>query len=431
MLLRVHTWFWLFAFCAVTAGGDVRVLAADQPQAVPVTLDGLVEELLDRNPAIQAKRHAYEAARARVIAAWLPDDPEFGVDAEGQPDLLDISNRSNVEYMAVQSVPFPTTLFLRGRVALRDAQIAHQQYQQALRQEIWHIEQPYYDLYLTKKTLSALYDLRALLDKLAGTVRARYETNRGSQEDLLKANIELSKIEIELFQTQQREQVAEAHVSHLLDRPLDTTYALAQEQVRPVMPASRQAVEQRAIERRPELRAAELGIQRAKAARWLAATNWLPDVTGRIEARRFRGDSGVREYDSFIGLRVPVWSLIKGAGGEWKGANRDVRQAQALYAEMKNEALLEVAEAYAKAASAEQALTTYEQFILPQAKQQVEVALAAYEAGRVDFLNLIDAQRMLKEAQLAFYRASADYEQGLSDLRRAVGGPLEEKETQK
>jgi cobalt-zinc-cadmium efflux system outer membrane protein len=92
---------------------------------------------------------------------------------------------------------------------------------------------------------------------------------------------------------------------------------------------------------------------------------------------------------------------------------------------MKNEVLLAVAEAYAKAATAQKAVSTYEQFILPQAKQQVEVSLAAYEAGRTDFLNLIDAQRMLKESQLAFYQAEADYAQGVSDLRRAVGGEIQ------
>ena len=61
---------------------------------------------------------------------------------------------------------------------------------------------------------------------------------------------------------------------------------------------------------------------------------------------------------------------------------------------------------------------------MPQARQQVDVALAAYEAGRIDFLNLIDAQRMLRDAQIAYYKYRADYERGLSNLRLAIGSDL-------
>jgi len=86
--------------------------------------------------------------------------------------------------------------------------------------------------------------------------------------------------------------------------------------------------------------------------------------------------------------------------------------------------LLGVHEAYGAAASAQHGLLQYEQIVLPDARQQVEVALSAYEAGRTDFLNLIDAQRMLKDAQIAYYKFKADYERALSNLRLAIGSDL-------
>ncbi|MBI3325061.1 MAG: TolC family protein, partial [Candidatus Omnitrophica bacterium] len=95
--------------------------------------------------------------------------------------------------------------------------------------------------------------------------------------------------------------------------------------------------------------------------------------------------------------------------------------AEALYTAMKNEVLLAIHEAYAKARSAEHAVHIYETLIVPQAKQQVEVTLAAYEAGRTDFFSLLDAQRTLKDTQIAYHTFRADYERGLSDVRLAVG----------
>ena len=388
-----------------------------------VTLHELIEQALARNPGVLAKRRAYEAAKARVIGAWLPNDPELGADVEGQSGLFRLDRTDN-EYMLSQSVPFPTTLWLRGRVAARDAGIAFQQYQQAQREIIWHVEQPYYGLLVAQHTGAALEELRLLLDRLAKAAQARYESNRASQQDLLKAQIELSKISVELFDWNQKAHLAQAHLAHLLNEPLMTEYAIDDEPVRSAIGWALPELERLGMQARPELKALELGIRRARTRLGLAATTWLPDVTGRLEARQFSGEGNIREYDAFLGLTVPVWSVVKGLTGEWTAARRDVQEAEAMYVAMKNEVLLAIHEAYAKTESAQNGLMTYEALILPEAKQQVEVALAAYEAGRSDILALIDAQRTLKDTQVAYYAVQADFERGVSDLRLAVGSDL-------
>ena len=397
--------------------------AAQEASARTATLQQLIERALADNPGVQAKRRAYEAARARVLAAWLPDDPELGVDVEGQSSLFRFDRIDN-EYMLSQSVPFPTTLWLRGRVASRDAAIAFQRYRQEQRETAWHVEQPYYDLVVAHHTAAALEDIRMLLERSAHAAQARYESNRASQQDLLKTQIALSQTSVELFNWQQKAHLAQAHIAHVINEPLQTTYVVEERATHPSDVRPLPELEQLALRAHPELTAMALGIQRAKAAFGLAATNWLPNLTGRIEARQFSGEGSIREYDTFLGLTVPVWSIVKGVGGEWRAARGDVQEAEAMYAQMKNEVLLAIHEAYAKVASAQNGVMTYEAVILPEAKQQVEVALSAYEAGRSDMLALIDAQRTLKDTQVAYYGLQADYERGVSDLRLAVGAEL-------
>ena len=422
----LHQMIW--SLWLVLAVGVASAHAQPETSAVvpaeEVTLTSLIDAALARSPGLQAKKRAYEAARSRVIAAWLPEDPTVGADVEGQSSLFDFGSRTNREYMVSQTIPFPTTLLLRGQVAAREARIAYQQYQEAQRDTIWHIEQPYYDLYMNKKTIVALEEVEELLDKLSRAVQARYASNQASQQDVLKVQIELSKVRIDLFNARQQEHVAEAHFSHILDRSLETRYTIPDDLPETLLTLTRPELEHLALKTKPELLAMETGISRAKANRLMTFTNWMPEVTGRIEARQFRGESSLREKDTFIGITVPVWSLLKGVGGEWNSAQREVQQAQAQYLEMKNEVLLAVHEAYAAAASAQNGLLQYEQVILPQARQQVDVAFASYEAGRTDFLNLIDAQRMLKDAQMAYYKVKADYERGLSNLRLAIGSDL-------
>ena len=396
--------------------------AAVEPPAPAeaVTLQALINEALRINPAIQAKKRQYESASSRVIAAWLPDDPMIGTDVEGQSALFRFDRTDN-KYMAQQTMPFPTTLWLRGRAAAQDAQKAYQEYKEKERDVIWHLEKPYYELFLARKTLVALEETQVLADRLARAVQARYESNQAAQQDLLKARIESSKIGLEQFAQRERVHLAEAHISHLLDRPLANRYMSIEETRSGAFVTTLEAMEQLAIKTRPELRAMEIGIRRATTAKWLERTRWLPEITGRIEARQFSGEGNIRQYDTFIGLSVPVWSMLKGISGEWKGAGKDAEAAEAAYAEMKNEVLLAVHEAYSKVITAQNAVMTYEAVILPQAKQQVEVALSAYEAGRSDVLSLVDAQRMLKDAQVAYYGFLADYEIGLSDMRLAIG----------
>lgn len=416
----------LLVLSLLTGQGTMVAAAAEpvQPASLSqdtVTLDRLLDEALRNSPGLRAKQRAYEAARARVFSAWLPNDPEIGTDVEGQSHLFRFDRTDN-EYMIAQTVPFPTTLILKGQIAAKDAQVAYQQYKEEERNVIWHIEQPYYELFLAKRTLTALEETQALADRLAHSVQARYESNQASQQDVLKARIESSKTDIERYQWREKIHLAEAHIAHILDHPLDRTYELSENPRSPMPSLSLADVERLALKVRPELKAVEVGIQRAKASRWIATTTWLPNLTGRIEARQFSGQGHIREYDTALFVSVPIWSLLKGIGGEWKGAGRDVQACEASYVKMKNEVLLSIHEAYSRAKTADHAVTTYEQLILPQAKQQVEVAFSSYEAGRADLLSLIDAQRMLKDAQMAYYKFLAEYELGLSDLRLAVGG---------
>lgn len=417
----------LGAIVWVHTGWLMTPALAEPPTSEPtptqtLSLDRLLDQAFEKAPGLRAKKRAYEGARARAVTAWLPDDPMVGVDVEGQDDLFNVGSRSNNEYMLQQTIPFPTELFLRGRIAARDAQMAFQRYKEEERNIAWHIEQPYYELFLAKKTRQTLEEIHTLTKKLVKTAQVRYESNQASQQDLLKAQIETSKVAVEIFDWREKEHVAEAHISHLLDQSLDSRYELAEPASTALPALSHAELEQIALRQRPELKAFEIAIERTKASRLLAKTEWLPDLTGRIEARQFRGEGGLREHDTFIGVTVPVWSLIRGLGGSWKAANKDVEEAEAMYGEMKNEVFLAIHEAASKMRSADNAVRTYDTLILPQARQQVDVALAGYEAGRTDFLTLIDGQRTLKEATIAYYKVVADYELGLSDLRLAIGG---------
>ncbi len=389
-----------------------------------LTLEALIKEAFSKNPDLKAKKAEYDAKRSKAAGAWFPEDPEVGMDVEGQSKLFRAEDRMNYEFMAMQSIPFPTKLFLNGVIASKEADMAYQNFKEGERNLIWRVEQSYYELFLVKKTLAALGEIRTLLEQFSQVVKARYEANQVTQADNLKVGIELSQLDVEIFNWQQREHILEANISKQLNQPLETQYSLEESTQDGTLSLKLPELEQIALDKRPELKMLEIGIKRAKNARTLMKTEWLPDITFRVEAMKFKGEDDIREYNSFIGLSFPLWSLAKGAKGEWRSADEDVRFAESTYLDMKNEVLLRVHEAYARLESARNALRNYENMILPQAKQQVQVSLSAYEADKMDILMLIDAQRTLKNVQIEYSKAVAEYEMGLSDMKLATGDDL-------
>ena len=411
-------WAWAFSGPAYAQGPGIISEKSAR------SLQELIGDALQKNPGVKAKKMEYEALRSKVIGSWLPEDPQVGVDVEGQPALFRFNQRMDNEYMVMQTIPFPTKLFLKGLEASREAEIAYQRYKEEERRVVWHVEQPYYELYLSERTLGAVEESRELSELASKTAKAVYEAGKGSQADILKAGIELSKNSIEIFNLKEKIHLQYAHFAHLMNESLETPYEIKKTEARTPLSLSRPDLEKILLRKMPELRAFEIAVERAKVTRSLVNSQWLPDITLRYEGRQFRGDSAIRENDTFIGFSVPVWSLLKGIGGVWKSSDLDVKAAESAYLEMKNEELLKLHEAYSKVKAAENAMTIYENSILPQAKQQAEVALSSYEAGKADFLTLLDANRTLRDSQIEYYKASAEYEMGLSDLRLAVGDDL-------
>jgi outer membrane protein TolC len=86
--------------------------------------------------------------------------------------------------------------------------------------------------------------------------------------------------------------------------------------------------------------------------------------------------------------------------------------------------MFEVKDFLAKIEAAEKMITLYKTTVLPQAQQTLESARIGYQAGKAEFLTLLDAERAVKDFQLAYYRALAESEQRIADLERAVGADL-------
>ena len=389
-----------------------------------VSVITIIDEVLKNNPELAAARSRRDAAFNRVPVARSLNDPMVGIDFEGiEKGRLDIGKYMDVEYMISQEIPFPGKLSLRGRVAFHEAKMADADYKAKERDIYARAKSGYYDLYMVDRAIEVNQQNREFLEQFARVAETRYAAGMSSQQDVLKAQVELAKLANELITLGQERQTAVAKLNALLNRP--TRFPLEVKNKVPEIEFSTEWDELGGLtlEHRPELKAMEYSIKRAESSLALARLEYMPDFTTRIEARQFDGEGGIREYDVFLGVNVPIWFWTK-QKYQVKEAKDNLEEAKALYQTMKNNVLFEVQDALVRVESTQRLSKLYTTGVLPQAQQALESSQIGYQTGKVDFLSLLDSVRTFKDFQLEYYESIVKFEMAFAELEKAVGMTL-------
>ena len=129
-----------------------------------------------------------------------------------------------------------------------------------------------------------------------------------------------------------------------------------------------------------------------------------------------------------LGFNVPLWFPKYGA--EVEAARRSLEAARAALADEELLSVYRVLELHVRVETALRRVRLLRDEILPKSRQSLKVLESGYEAGTVDFLKLLDAERAVEKFELEFERARTAFEKRLAELERAVGKPLRQ-ETKK
>jgi len=181
-----------------------RADADDRVQPATLGLSGLIQEVLARNPEIQAARQQVEAATQRVPQARSLDDPTLSVQLWNFPQTFNVTQTQNAIFGVSQTFPFPGKLALKGEVASRSADMTEQALRAKERDLIARLKQAYYDLFFAHKALQIHHEQIDLLKQLFEIATAKFRTGKGSQVDVLKAQVELSTLYQQLPVLEQR-----------------------------------------------------------------------------------------------------------------------------------------------------------------------------------------------------------------------------------
>lgn len=299
--------------------------------------------------------------------------------------------------------------------------------EQALRAKerdlIARVKRAYYDLFFAHKAIQIHHEQIDLLTQFLEAALAKFRTGKGSQVDVLKAQVELSTLHQELPVLEQRRETAQANVNTLLNRDPRAPLGLPQGPRTVRFDKDLDELFQMAADARPELKAAGLAVQRNEHARALADRQYYPDVT--VAFQRFQNFQAPDGFGAVMSVNLPFsfWTKPKYDAGVQE-ATAAVAAARADFHTLENLTRFQIRDLLAKVRASWEVAMLYRTTVLPQAEQSVEAARAGYRTGRTSFLDLIEADRAWRDFQLAYYRSLVDREKRLAELEQVVGREL-------
>ena len=322
-----------------------------------------------------------------------------------------------------QEIPGRGKRDLRAALAEKEVEQASADVAVSARDVVTNVMRAYADLVIARRATEIHLAGVDVLRQFADASTLKYSTGKTSQHDVLKSVVELSRLHEDLVMHEESAAMAAARLNTLLDRDPETPIGpLDEPRDEIILPASAD-LQRLAIDRQPELRAAQLGVERAQAALAAVDRERKPDFFVGGGYMLMPREAGA--WTASVGMTWPNAPWSRGRLDAQKAettANVDAAAAQVRVVE--RQIRQAVHEAYVRVQAAGQRAALLRTTILPQSEQTLEVSRVAYQADRLDFLALIDSQRTLLDARLNYFRALSDRELALADLSRAIGADV-------
>ena len=386
-----------------------------------LAMEDVVRHALAANPMLKASAAKWAAMKERVPQAKAWEDPMVGVDFE-RMGTTKFGTYSDSEWMASQMLPLSGKNLSRGRAAEAEARAAYEAVRRIRLEITAKAKVACYRLANAHAQLAINRDNRGLYEQVLALGNAKLSVGKSAQGDVLATETDIQRLDVEREGLKQALSDQQTALNVLMNRkpgsPLGEPVPLNFRALR----ASPSELESRLLAQRPELAAAEQRLKAEEARLQLAHRQWIPDPQVRVEARHFSGSgSTFTEYDTGIFFSVPWANPRKYSAG--------VREAEQMVEAMRREIEGERASALGMLRDQLRKIGTFRrqyeltrEKLLPLARKTTETLRFNYEADKATFIELLNAQRMSRDAEAAASMQLTEYLAALAELEAIVGG---------
>ncbi|MEW6127493.1 MAG: TolC family protein [Acidobacteriota bacterium] len=408
------------------SGKDTKALQI-QEQPERISLRQLIEQGLSNNPEIKSMERSIDMMRARIPQAKALPEPmlSFGYMGNITPippfDIQKDDPSSGRAISLSQEFPLWGKRELKGKMASMNAEAEWWSYEQTRLNVVAEIKDVYFELFYLDKAIEVVTGNKALLGKFAKIAEARYAVGKGIQQDVLKAQVEISKLIEQQTILEQRRQIATGRMNSLLYHDVQSFIGRTEEIKAQPVPFTLGEVKELALANYPLLRAQKSKISREQFAIELANKEFYPDVT--ISFNYQNRPAMPDMYGVMVGVKLPVFPGQRQRPAVTEAASAKATEEKRLQS-MITLLAYKVQEKYLAAKTAEKLVSLYGTTVIPQSSLSLESAIAGYEVGSVDFLTLLDNLTTLLNYELSYYEQVSNTEKAVAALEPLVGRTL-------
>ncbi|MFT7638107.1 MAG: cobalt-zinc-cadmium efflux system outer membrane protein [Candidatus Omnitrophota bacterium] len=391
------------------------------------SLDEAVRFGMLRNAALRSAYYKWKASVHDIDQAVSLEDPQIGF----KTFIDEVETRVGAQkemYSVSQMLPFPGKLSTKGAVATAMSRQKHAEYQKAKLQYLYELKDAYFEYWYLRKNILVTEKNMELLKHFEGVAQSKFKSSQSSNQDLLKAQVELGILQNEILTLNDYRNPVIARLNAVLNRDIGSLLAWPEELDHQVIDLDKEYVFERFLENNPDLKKSNQRIIEAKKKVWLARLDYLPDfMIGydyiRVDQRPIALiDNGKDASAATIKINMPLWFGKQQSQLDEAKSLESVSDSEKIQLEKNLSAKIETV--IFKLKDSARQIRLYRDALIPKAEQSLKASETAYSAGNIDFLNLIDSERTLLKFQLAYYRSIRDYEKRLSELEMIVGEPL-------
>ncbi|MFQ5658135.1 MAG: TolC family protein [Candidatus Methylomirabilales bacterium] len=417
----------LFWYCML---GTLVILAApvsgQGESGEGLALEAALEQALQNNPELQVIRRDLGVARGALTQAQIyPFNPALGLEGNGGRSR---SVESPVERRTVGgfTIGLSQVIEIQGQRGVRTdiarASLAETEWQiqDAERRVLADVMHAFGELLGAQERLELAQQTVALAEETQEAARKQFEAGEVPRLDLLRANVELRRVVTRQVAAERRVAAARKNLSLRLGRSPDAPLRAEGPLLLPELPGTRVALLQQALELRPDLKAAEAGLQAIRRRVSLVrAERLFPEVEVTLS---YEEDHALEERERrvMLDLAIPL-PLFNRHQGELEAALAEGLKQEAQVALVQAQIETEVATAFGQFQGSQQIVEQYVQKILPQQEQNFRLLREGYTLGQFGLSDVLLAQRELTDVRFDYLEAIGDFNAAVAELRRAVG----------
>jgi cobalt-zinc-cadmium efflux system outer membrane protein len=402
------------------------IAGADDPQAhgstLPVSLKDLIGEAEQNNPEIAVAERGYAASTHVARQASALPDTQVTLQhlSVGSPRPFAGYTNSDFAYVGLgvsQQIPYPGKRGLRGQIANREADVRRVQIESVRRRVTNKLKAVYFRLAYLQQTLSVLERNGQLLKDVEQIVESRYRVGQGNQQEVLKAQLQSTKILQEITMHHREVGQLEAQLKQLLNRPQESPDIQTEPLAARSVTYSASDLLSLAKQENPDVQAQRAMLAKTGSQVELAKKEFRPDFT--VQYMYQNTDRKFRDYYmASFSVTLPNRGRRKADLAQAE-ATRDQANKQ-LEAEIQQR-LAEVQDQYVVAQTSAEQLRIYKDGLIPQSNATFQSALAAYQANRQDFETLLSAFIDVLNLEIEYQRELAEHEVALARLEMLTG----------